>query len=144
MNTYPDASFLVALYVRQQNADAANAYAATMTEPIHVTSLLRFEFANAIRRQAHQRKITEGAAVAALAAFDADVDAGVVVIPPVDWEQVHTEAERLSNAHGLRHGYRAFDVVHVATALTLGAKVLLTFDSEQAALAKVEGLKVKP
>jgi predicted nucleic acid-binding protein len=144
VNAYPDASFLVALYLRQQNADLANAYAATMTEPIHVTSLLRFETGNAIRRQAWQRQITEGAALAALAALDSDVDAGVVVIATVDWEQVHAAAERLSNAHGLRRGYRAFDVLHVATALTLGAKVFLTFDHDQAALAKAEGLKVKP
>jgi predicted nucleic acid-binding protein len=67
-----------------------------------------------------------------------------VVIPPVDWEVVHAEAERLSNAHTPRRGYRALDVLHVAPALTLGAKVLLTFDSEQAALAKAAGLRVKP
>jgi len=41
------------------------------------------------------------------------------------------------------NAYRAFDVLHVATALTLGAKVLLTFDGDQAALAKAEGLKIK-
>src|ERR1019366_10001634 len=107
-----------------------------MTEPLPVGSLLRFETCNAIRREAYQKKITPGAAVAALAAFDADVEAGRVVIPPVEWEQVHADAERLSNQHGLRHGYRAFDVLHVATALTLGAKMLLTFDGDQAALAK--------
>jgi len=44
----------------------------------------------------------------------------------------------------LQHGYRAFDVLHVATALTLSARVFLTFDGDQAALAKAAGLKVKP
>jgi len=144
VNAYPDASFLFALYVHQRNADVATAFAATMTEPIHVGSLLRFEVWNAIRREAFQGRITSGAAVAALAAFDADVDAGVVVIPPVEWERVHSEAERLSNQHGLRRGNRGFDVLHVATALTLGAKVLLTFDQDQRRLAEAEGLKVKP
>ncbi len=144
MNAYPDASFVFSLYVDQVHTPAVRAHLATMTEPLHVGSLLRFEVANAIRCEAHQRKITVGAATAALAALDADVDAGRVVIPPVEWEAVHAEAERLSNAHGLRHGYRAFDVLHVATALTLRAKVLLTFDGDQARLAKAEGLKVKP
>jgi len=144
VNAYPDASFLVSLYVRRTDSPAAIAQVATMIEPLHVGSLLRFETCNAIRREAYQKKITSGAAVAALAAFDADVDAGRVVIPPVEWVVVHTTAERLSNQHGLRHGYRAFDVLHVATALTLGAKVLLTFDGDQAALAKAEGLKIKP
>ena len=144
MNAYPDASFLVSLYIRRTHSPAAIEQVARMTEPLPVGSLLRFETCNAIRREAYQKKITPGAAVAALAAFDADVEAGRVVIPPVEWEQVHADAERLSNQHGLRHGYRAFDVLHVATALTLGAKVLLTFDGDQAALAKAEGLKVKP
>ena len=144
MNAYPDASFLFSLYVHQQNADVATAFAATMTEPIHVGSLLRFEVCNAIRREAFQKRITPGAAIAALAAFDADVDAGVIVIPAVDWERVHAEAERLSNQYGLQRGNRAFDVLHVATALTLGAKMFLTFDKDQRRLAEAEGLRVKP
>ncbi len=39
------------------------------------------------------------------------------------------------------HGHHAFDVLHVATALHLGAKVFLTFDANQK-LAEAEGLKV--
>jgi predicted nucleic acid-binding protein len=144
LNAYPDASFLVALYVRQRNADAANAHVATMQEPLHVGSLLRFEVCNAIRAAAFRGEMPGGAATAALAAFDADVDAGVVVIPPVEWEAVHAEAERLSNAHTPRHGYRALDVLHVATALTAGAKTFLSFDKNLRQLAAAEGLKVKP
>jgi len=144
VNAYPDASFLCALYVPQANADLASAHAATMQEPIHAASLLRFEACNAIRAAAFRKDMPGGVAVAALAAFDADVDAGRVVIPPVEWEQVHATAERLSNTHTVRHGYSALDVVHVATALTLGAKVFLTFDKNQRRLAEAEGLKVKP
>ena len=142
MNAYPDASFVFSLYVDQVHTPAVRAHLATMTEPLPVGSLLRLEVGNAIRREAQQRKITDGAAVAALAAFDADVDAGRVVIPPVEWEDVHAEAERLSNEHGLRRGDRAFDVLHVATALTLGAKVLLTFDGQQAVLGVAQPLRV--
>ena len=144
MNAYPDTSFLFGLYVSQANADMASAYAATMKEPIHAGSLLRFEFTNAVRSAAQRGAISTGNATAALATFDADVDAGVVVIPPVDWEAVHAAAERLSNAHTHRHGYTALDVLHVATALVLGAKTFLTFDKNQRQLAAAEGLKVKP
>lgn len=143
MNAYPDASFLVALYIRQRNTEIASKHAGTLKESIPVSSLLRFEVCNAIRREAFQGRITSGAAVAALAAFEADVDNGVIVIPSVEWEQVHAEAERLSNAPGLRHGYRAFDVLHVATAVTLGVREFLTFDAHQASLAKAAGLKAK-
>jgi predicted nucleic acid-binding protein len=143
VNAYPDTSFLFGLYVSQANSKEANAHAATMKEPIHVGSLLRFEFANAVRCAAQRGAIQPQNATAALAAFDADIDAGVVVIPPVSWELVHAEAERLSNAQSWRTGHSSFDILHVATAVTLEAREFLTFDAKQAALAKVAGLKVK-
>jgi predicted nucleic acid-binding protein len=117
---------------------------ATMQEPLHIGSLLRFEACNAIRAAAFRGDIPNSVAVAALAAFDADVDAGRVVIPPVEWEHVHAEAERLSNAHTWRGGQSSLDILHVATAVTLGVQEFLTFDGKQAALAKSAGLKVKP
>jgi len=53
-------------------------------------------------------------------------------------------AERLSARHTGAHGHRAFDVLHVATALHLGAREFLTFDTSQRKLAAAEKLKVKP
>jgi hypothetical protein len=41
-------------------------------------------------------------------------------------------------------GHRSFDVLHVATALHLGARDFLTFDANQRKLAAAEKLKVKP
>jgi predicted nucleic acid-binding protein len=41
-------------------------------------------------------------------------------------------------------GHRSLDVLHVATALHLGARELLTFDTNQRKLATAEKLKVKP
>ena len=41
-------------------------------------------------------------------------------------------------------GHRSLDVLHVATALHLGAREFLTFDANQRKLAAAEKLKVKP
>jgi predicted nucleic acid-binding protein len=41
-------------------------------------------------------------------------------------------------------GHRSLDVLHVATALHLGAREFLTFDANQRKLATAEKLKVKP
>ncbi len=41
-------------------------------------------------------------------------------------------------------GHRSLDVLHVATALHLGAREFLTFDLNQRKLASAEKLKVKP
>ena len=65
-------------------------------------------------------------------------------IEPVDWAKVISRAEQLSARHTAKSGHRGFDILHVASALELGAKELLTFDAQQSALAKAVGLKVKP
>jgi predicted nucleic acid-binding protein len=49
---------------------------------------------------------------------------------------------RLRHAHTLADGHRLADILHVATALHLGAMEFLTFDSNQKKLAEREGLVV--
>ena len=143
MHAYPDASFLFSLYIKQAHSAAVQAHLAKMQEPLHVGSLLRYEVSNAIRRAALQKSVSGQTALTALASFAADIEAGRVVIAQCPWERVHAEAERLSNIYTLRHGYSSFDILHVATALTLGAKEFLSFDAHQRKLAAAEGLKVK-
>jgi len=65
-----------------------------------------------------------------------------VVIVPIDWADVASIAERLSGQYTWTEGCRGFDVVHVATALHLGASEFLTFDGKQKQLAEAEGLIV--
>ena len=45
---------------------------------------------------------------------------------------------------GAHEGRENMDVLHVATALTLGATEFLTFDFSQAVLARAEGVNVNP
>ena len=65
-------------------------------------------------------------------------------LTPVPWPEVFAESETLSAGHTGVLGTRAFDILHVAAAVTLGAKAFYTFDARQAALAKKAGLKVRP
>ncbi len=53
-------------------------------------------------------------------------------------------AERLSAAYTKANGYRAFDILHIATALVLEAEEFISFDGNQRKLAAAEGLRVKP
>ena len=61
-----------------------------------------------------------------------------------DWPDVHRLAKTLSKRHTMTGGHRSLDVLHVATALHLGAREFLTFDANQMKLALAEKLKVKP
>ncbi len=67
---------------------------------------------------------------------------GAVVVVPIEWADVVSIAERLSAQYTWTEGCRGFDVLHVATALHLGAAEFLTFDKNQKKLAEGEGLFV--
>lgn len=123
------------------------AYREAMGEPLVYTSLLEFEFAQAIRLQVglHHADRNKGygqrEADQMLADWDADVATGVNVLVPCDMEQVLQLARRLSDQRTTHHGHRTLDILHVATAVHLGAKTFLTFDARQRALARHLGLK---
>ena len=150
MTAYPDTSFLCAFYIQQSNSPAAAAYAATMTEPLHLTELLRYEFRQSLRFQVwrHLANPREGlgsaAAQAGLDQMEADLAGGVAQLVPCSLREILRRADQLSQAHTAAQGHRSFDILHVATALTLGAAELLTFDANQRRLATREGLRVKP
>jgi predicted nucleic acid-binding protein len=150
MIDYPDTSFLFAFYLRQSTSSAAAAYAASATEPLNLTDLVRFEFRQSIRFQVWRNaaKRTEGVnradAQAALSQLDEDLKNGVAVLHPCSLREILIRADELSELHTVRGGHRSFDVLHVATALVLNAEKLLTFDQNQRALAKAAGLKVGP
>ena len=150
MIAYPDTSFLCALYVAQSTSTAAIAHYRRMKEPLYVSALLLGEFRQAVRFQMfrHSRDVTQGysrkAGLAALAQLQANLDAGAVVIAATEWADVIQLAERISAQHTSTGGHRYLDVLHVATALHLGAAEFLSFDANQRKLAGAEGLVVKP
>ena len=145
---YPDTSFLCALYVAQSHSARAIQFASRLTQPLISTSLLLFEF-----RQSHQfqswrftRDRSQGyspaTAKAAMAALQSDISAGLFIAMAVDWSAVHHTAERLALRHTVKAGHRSFDILHVASALELGATGFLTFDANQRKLAAAEGLQL--
>jgi predicted nucleic acid-binding protein len=145
---YPDTSFLCALYRADVHSPAAAAYFAAMDGALPITTLLVYEFRQSVRFQVRLGRHnplkgypkSEGAKM--LANLRADLVAGVLVIVPAPWPQVHLAAERLSELYTDANGHRAMDILHVATAIELGAQEFLTFDANQKALAHAEGLVV--
>ena len=148
MIAYPDTSFLCAFYRQQANSGAAASHFAAMPEPLHVASPLLFEFRQSVRWQAflHDKDPAKGfdraAAQTSLALLQSDLATGALVLLPVEWADVASLAERLSAQYTWTSGYRTFDILHVATALHLGASEFLTFDANQKKLAHAEGLSV--
>jgi predicted nucleic acid-binding protein len=136
--------------LKQSNSPAAAAHAATMKEPLHVTALLAYEFRQSLRFQVWRRAadprqgVSLADAQAALSQFEADLTNGIAVLAPCHFRDVLRHADDLSIRHTISGGHRSFDVLHVATALHLGAREFLTFDANQRNLAAAEKLKVRP
>ncbi|TDU68031.1 putative nucleic acid-binding protein [Prosthecobacter fusiformis] len=148
MITYPDTSYLCALYREQDNSDIALAYDEQMSGPLYVSTLLEFEFRQAVRLQVwlhaqNKRKgYSQGEANSMMADWETDIAAGHVAIIPADMDAVLRMAEHLSSTHTCHTGNRTLDILHVATAKHLSAKEFLSFDARQRQLAKAAGLKV--
>jgi predicted nucleic acid-binding protein len=78
---------------------------------------------------------------AILAHVRADLATGHLRMLDLLWRRALDRATELSYAHTVTLGTRALDVLHVASALELGARTLVTYDTRQAALARAVGLK---
>ena len=82
MIAFPDTSFLCAFYRRQDNSPAAAAYFKAMSEALHVSGLLLYEFRQSVRFQVwlHARDKAKGYPQAdgdrALTDLQTDLDTG--------------------------------------------------------------------
>jgi len=150
MNFFPDTSFLCALYREQDNSLEARLWHARLPECLEISRAVMFEFRQSVRLQVflnsqdHGKGFRLKEAQKMLDALQSDIDCGAVVIVPADWSGVLLIAERLSVAHTIQGGHRSWDVLHIATAMHLGAKSMLSFDLRQRGLAAANGLKVVP
>ncbi len=149
MNAFADTSLLCALYREQENSRTADRLMQREAVPVHVSSLVLFEFRQSVRLQSFRfsRDRTKGysktEALRMLEILQSNILAGRLMIPPVeDWAEVYSIAEELSTQYTAEIGHRSFDVLHVATALYLKASLFMTLDVRQKELAKAVGLKV--
>lgn len=148
MKYFPDTSFLYSMYRRQIFTPRALAHIDLMKGSLPVTSLLLFEFRNSIRLQqklfSEDRKkgFSKTEAAGMLRDLQSDLRSNALETVAVDWPDVHRIAEGLSTKHTIIRGHRFADILHVATALHLGAEGFLSFDENQRTLAEAEGMEV--
>jgi hypothetical protein len=135
---YLDASALVKLFVPEEESDALNEALAGLTDVI-VSDLALTEVASALGRRTRERRLTREEAqrlyreASKLHASSHHAE----LTPPV-----HRRAERLMLF--LRVPLRAFDALHLATALDAEAATVVTFDPRLRDAATSQGLFVAP
>ena len=146
MNAYPDTSFLCALYRTQDHSARALAFREAMTEPLHITRLLLWEFRQSVRFQAfrHSQNPKVGyplrEAQRMIDKLMEHLDLGLVKMAHCDLMNILAIGERISKTRTFDGGHRSFDILHIATAIELEAKAFLSFDVNQIQLAAAEGL----
>ncbi len=138
MVAYPDSSFLVALFLEEAHSPAADRLMTRFGTSLMLTPLHELEFASAVEQAVFRQQLSRVDANAVWTQFREDLSRWVKPLP-VD---VFSKAVALSKRHTSRLGARSIDVLHVAAALSLKAKVFLTFDERQFKLAEAEGLQV--
>lgn len=142
MSGYADTGFLCSLYAPDAHTRRVVARMRRQTLPLPFTWLHQLELRNALRLRVFRREITIAQSEASLDMMLTDLAAGVLAVASPALTEVMTEAERLSAGHSAKLGTRSLDILHVASALVLGAASFLTLDRRQGALARASGLKV--
>jgi hypothetical protein len=129
------------LYIHEPASAAMNAWRRRITGALPMTPHGRLEIVNGICLAAFRKVINAAALSDAIASFDEDLAEGRYVEADVLWRATLRRAGELSRAHTPTLGCRTLDVLHVATAVELGLRHFVTFDTRQQQLAQAAGLK---
>jgi predicted nucleic acid-binding protein len=155
MKPYVDTNFLTRLYLALPGTSEAvqemDQLRNTSREALPITWHHRLETINAFQllvfasaQSPHQPRVTLEQAAAAQADFQGDLSKPTFFreVPLVLSELEH-RFEELSLRHTARHGFRTYDLLHVASALVLKCDGFWSFDPKASKLAALEGLKVR-
>ena len=144
MNAYADTGFVVTLYKLESTSARAAALMAKQPQSVRMSQLGEIEFANALQLAVFRKEITAREAALKKRLFVEDVENGIFTIIPVPAATLFTKTAELADRHSARLGTRSLDLMHIAAALLLDAKIFFSFDERQRKAAKAEGLKIKP
>lgn len=153
MIPYADTNYLIRLYLNLEGAEKARGWAKEAAlqaaAPLPVTWLTELELINAfqrcvfVTRMEGRMRVTSEFAGAAQQEFRDALSAGQFLRPAlVPYSRLKEKFEELSLRHTAAHGYRTYDLLHVAFALLLGCDTFWSFDVKALQLAALEGLRV--
>jgi len=154
MKAYADTNFFSRLYLAlAETAEATRLLASAQAEaspPLPVTWIHRLETINAFQlhvftgRSQGQTRITPEQAAAAYALFQMDLAQPTYLRPvPLAMPELELQFEELALRHTAKHGFRTYDLLHVASALVLACDTFWSFDLKASRLAALEGLRIR-
>lgn len=141
--TFADSSFLVSLYQQDANTEAAVSAMQRLKMSIWISSLVEVELFNALQLRVFRKQINRDEATSAHEAVQQDLRDGILVRKGIS-SAIYETSAWLSRKHTAALGTRSLDLIHVATAIVLGAEQICSFDRSQWKLASAEGLAIIP
>jgi len=154
MTPYADTNFITALVSGGMHRAEAHRLRKEILESgwprLPITFLTRMEVTNAIHQQVFLTRngvpgihaSPEAAAVDELL-FAEELQLGeTMILTDIDLGMLGEIFDTLAHRHTIKHGFRAYDVIHVASALVLDCDTFWSFDAKAKKLAKLEGLRV--
>ena len=148
MAAYCDTNFLIRLYSDLPEHDEVERLLARQSEPVPITWLHQVEVPNALQqmvllaRTGNSIQMTPENALLGLTRFEDELsDGNRLLASPLPTHDMVRQARELSLRHTAKHGFRAYDVLHIACALLLECDRFWSFDLRACKLASIEGLR---
>ena len=149
MKPYSDTNFFTRSYLGLPGSEIVEFHfdLAKSTGPMPVSWLHRLEFANSLEllvfetRKGGQYRISPESAAAAHALFEEHLQKGKIIHEVIlPYLTVTERCHQIILRHTAKHGFRTYDCLHVAAALTLKCDTFWSLDKGALQLAKLEGL----
>ena len=141
---YADTGFLVSLYLPEATTVIAVNEIRQIKQPLALTPLLRLELRNALNFAVLRHRITLSDRDSVWKQIEDQLRQGFFVDVLPSTSQTYSKASEVSDRYTLSLATSSLDLLHVATAITLSARVFYSFDERQRRAASAEGLSVKP
>lgn len=141
MTAYFDTSALVPVYVPEEFSKSARREA-MRAGAVPFSVLHQMELSNALRLLCGRGSITAREMKALFGQIADDREANRLSPTPIDFHRLFELSAELSEAYATRLLCRTLDILHVGSAMLLGASRFVSADDRQLKLARALGLKV--
>ena len=138
---YFDTSALRPLFLHEERSRKVVRCLGRFRGVVRITRFGYAELVNAMTCAVFRGDISAEQLSGAVAHVEADLRSQRIIMADLLWRATLDRAMELSRKHTPVLGNRMLDILHIASALELGAKTLVSYDQRQIKLGKIVGLR---
>jgi predicted nucleic acid-binding protein len=138
---YFDTSALRPLFIHEERSRRVDRSLGRHGGIVRITRFGYAELINSMACAVFRKDISREQFAAASAELDTDLKSQRIIMVDLLWRAAMDRARELSRKHTPELGSRMLDILHVACALELGVRTMMTYDERQIVLARKAGLR---